>query len=201
MGKKVRTNRQIQAAETKDRIYQAAIELLESKGFENMTISEISRKAEVSVGTFYLYFSSKTDILAEVFKQAYDFFLNEVAPLVKGKPAPQQIMEYFSKYVALNISNGVKTTKHLFSPNVKFFIQNGRAMHTILVDIVREGQARNEIRSDIPAEEVERFLFVNAWGTIFEWNLHNGKIDLKDATEKRVSLLVSALLPAPQEGG
>ena len=195
MGKKARTSRQIQAAETKNRIYQAAIELLASKGFENMTISEISRRAEVSVGTFYLYFSSKTDILAEVFKQADDFFLNEVAPLVKGKPAPQQIVEYFSQYVALNFSNGVKTTKHLFSPNVKFFIQNGRAMHTILVDIVREGQARNEIRSDIPAEELERFLFVNAWGTIFEWNLYNGKIDLKDATEKRVNLLVSALLP------
>ncbi len=195
MSEKTETNRQKQAEETKNRIYRAAIELLEHKGFENITIAEISRKADVSVGAFYLYFSSKKDILSEVFNKADIFFSRDVLPLLSGKTAPEQIIEYFIQYVNLNLENGVETTKHLFSPNVTFFIQKERPMHDILVGIIRKGQEKGELRTDVTPDELERLLFVNAWGTIFEWNLHNGKFDLKSTMEKRMGIMLSTLLP------
>src|SRR5512146_3299116 len=46
-------SRQEKAHETKNRIYTAAIELMDRKGFENVTVADISKKAGVSVGAFY----------------------------------------------------------------------------------------------------------------------------------------------------
>jgi AcrR family transcriptional regulator len=57
------TKRQIKANETRDRIYQTALELLETQGYETIRIEDICQKAGVSIGSFYNYFSSKNDIL------------------------------------------------------------------------------------------------------------------------------------------
>ena len=61
MAKQANTKRQEQARETKNRIYNSAIELMEKEGFDNITIADIREKAGVSVGAFYHYFASKND--------------------------------------------------------------------------------------------------------------------------------------------
>jgi AcrR family transcriptional regulator len=47
-------------------IIEAARELFASQGYEDTTIAEIAREAGVAVGTVYLYFANKHDILVEV---------------------------------------------------------------------------------------------------------------------------------------
>lgn len=44
-------------------IVQAAWELFGEKGFDATTIDDMTERAGLSHGTFYLYFSSKEDIL------------------------------------------------------------------------------------------------------------------------------------------
>ena len=78
MTKKTLTKRQEKAIETKNRIYNAAINLMDRKGFEKITITDISKKAGVSVGAFYHYFKSKNDILAEIFRKADEYFSTQV---------------------------------------------------------------------------------------------------------------------------
>ena len=66
--KKRLTKRQIQANDTRNRVYKTALELMETKGLNNTSIEEISMKAGVSVGTFYNYFKSKDDILVDIYR-------------------------------------------------------------------------------------------------------------------------------------
>jgi len=49
--------------ERKNEILTVAMELFNSKGYENTSVSEIVRKVGVSQGTFYNYFQSKEDVL------------------------------------------------------------------------------------------------------------------------------------------
>ncbi|WP_259596222.1 TetR/AcrR family transcriptional regulator [Clostridium botulinum] len=69
------TKRQIQAINTKNKIYNIATNLMQKEGYDNITIQNICEKAEVSVGSFYHYFESKNDILIELYKKADHFFL------------------------------------------------------------------------------------------------------------------------------
>jgi AcrR family transcriptional regulator len=49
----------------RDAIYDSAIELFEAKGFDETTVEEIAQAAGVSRASFFRYFSSKDDLLAQ----------------------------------------------------------------------------------------------------------------------------------------
>jgi TetR/AcrR family fatty acid metabolism transcriptional regulator len=193
--KKKITRRQEKAIETRNRIYRAAIELMDRKGFEKITIADISKKAAVSVGAFYHYFKSKNDILAEIFYKADEYFSSEVLPVLKvdTKSVPNKLIEYFDYYAKFNISSGVEMTQQLFNPKIKFFIKKGRPMLTILQDLISEGQEKQEIRTDATPEELARFLLILARGIVFEWSLYEGRYDLRATMRKYVEVLVSTL--------
>jgi AcrR family transcriptional regulator len=197
MARKTPTKRQEKAAETKNRIYAAAIELMDRKGFEGITIADISKKAGVSVGAFYHYFDSKNDILAEIFRKADEYYSTRVLPALKvntnTKSVPNLIVEYFDYYAKFNIASGVEMTQNIFNPKIKFFIKKGRPMHAILEDLIRNGQERHEIRSNASPEELARFLFILARGIVFEWSLYEGRYDLKATMHKYIKILVSTL--------
>lgn len=193
MAKKPLTKRQVKAVETKNRIYNAAIDLMDRKGFEKLTIVDISKKAGVSVGAFYHYFKSKNDILAEIFRKADEYFSTQVISSLNKKSIPDQIIEYFDYYAKFNVSSGVEMTQQLFNPKIKFFIKKDRPMLTILQDLIRKGQEKKEIRADIGLEELTRFLFVLARGVVFEWSLYEGRYDLEATMHKYIETLVSTL--------
>jgi len=195
MAKKAVTRRQAQAIETANRIYAAAIELMDRKGFERLTIADISRRAGVSVGAFYHYFRSKDDILAEIFRRADEYFLTQVVGDLSQPAIQEQIVAYFDHYARFNAASGVEMTQQLFNPKVKLFVQKGRPMQTILQDLIRKGQERKEIRCDARPEELARLLFVMARGVVFEWSLYDGGYDLEATMHKYMQTLVSTLGP------
>lgn len=61
--------------ETKRYIKEALTLLLRDKGFEDITISDITRKAGINRGTFYLHYQDKYDMMAflkeEILEQLY----------------------------------------------------------------------------------------------------------------------------------
>ncbi|MEL7571009.1 MAG: TetR/AcrR family transcriptional regulator, partial [Eubacteriaceae bacterium] len=72
------TSRQAQAIKTKNKILKTAIDMMQKKGFDNITIKGISKNAGVSVGSFYYYFNSKDDILLDIFHKADDYFSENI---------------------------------------------------------------------------------------------------------------------------
>ena len=193
MAKKSLTKRQEQALETKDRIYSAAIDLMDREGFENITIADISQQAGVSVGAFYHYFTSKNDILAEIFHKADEYFSTQVISGLKTGSTPKKIVEFFDHYAKFNVSSGMELTQQLFNPKIKFFIKKDRPMLTLLEDLIQEGQERKEIQADEDPEELSRFLFVVARGIVFEWSVYDGSYNLEALMHKYMERVVSTL--------
>lgn len=63
-------SRQAQSKETKNRILASAKMLFESKGFEEVTIEEIAREAQVSAPSIYSIFQSKRGVLLGLMDEA-----------------------------------------------------------------------------------------------------------------------------------
>jgi AcrR family transcriptional regulator len=193
MENRTNTTRKEQAEETRNRIYTSAIELMEEKGFGNFTIEDISKKAGVSVGAFYHYFDSKNDILADIFYRADEYFSTKVVTSLSRSSILEQIVEYFDYYAQFNVASGVETTQQLFNPKIKFFIEEERPMLKILEDLINKGQEKNEIRGDMDAKELVRYLLVMARGIVFEWSLYDGNYDLEAKMNKYMEILVSTI--------
>lgn len=59
--------RQLQAAETRERMLQASAAVFAERGYQAASVGAITAKADTAHGTFYLYFRNKDDAFAQVF--------------------------------------------------------------------------------------------------------------------------------------
>ncbi|MGK6353985.1 TetR/AcrR family transcriptional regulator [Sphingomonas sp. DT-207] len=85
-GKEPRTAR---GRRTLRAILDAAAEEFGEKGFHEGSISGITRRAGVALGSFYTYFDSKDDVFRALVRDMSDQVREHVAPALKG--APDQI--------------------------------------------------------------------------------------------------------------
>ena len=76
--------RQARAAETRKRIVATAKKLITENGFENVSIEEIAKEAEVSTGSFYTYFKKKEDVIEELNQLSF-YRLAEITNEMKDK--------------------------------------------------------------------------------------------------------------------
>lgn len=91
--------RQDRSRRTAERIVAAALELLDSKGFEDMSVAEIAARAGVSVGGFYARFPGKDALLdflnVDVFDRLVTACRERLAPdAVAGRGAREVIARY-----------------------------------------------------------------------------------------------------------
>jgi AcrR family transcriptional regulator len=73
------------AEDTRRRICDAALELFREKGFEQTTMRDIARKAEVALGAAYYYFASKEAIVLEFYRQMQEASHETILEAMQGK--------------------------------------------------------------------------------------------------------------------
>jgi AcrR family transcriptional regulator len=88
---------------TRELIIQSAREVFEDKGFLDTRIADIAACAEVSVGTFYVYFQTKDEVFREIIAQVAEdqFQATRVPDDFPGDPAARieyTIRQYLRSY-------------------------------------------------------------------------------------------------------
>jgi len=189
------TKRQQQAIDSKNNIYTTALRLMESEGYEQITVERISRKAGVSIGAFYHHFSSKNDILVELFREADIFFVEKVVNAIKGEHGIDKIMSYFQHFAKFYRHYGVDIIKALYTTQNDLFAQRDRVIVTLLQDIVSRGVEKGELVADMTSEEITDLLFCTARGVAYKWCVANGKFELDEVMLKYIALILKALRP------
>ena len=189
------TNRQIQAINTRNNIYNAAVKLLETTGYQNIRIEDICKQAGVSVGSFYTYFNSKNDILVEIFNRADDYFRDEVSKSLNNPSILDKILDYFDYYAKYNESLGIEMVKQLYNFHNKMFITEGRYMQQLLNEIISEAQKNECLSSDIPNEEITKQLFVVARGVVYDWCLYEGEYNIRQTLKSFIKRMLVTFQP------
>lgn len=90
-----------------NRIYQAAIKVVNSDGFQGSSMSKIAKEADVSAATIYLYFENKDDMIKKLFihlksKMGHSYF-SEESDLSSSKGTFRTIWLNHYQYVMENM--------------------------------------------------------------------------------------------------
>ena len=82
----------------RDEFIDAAQRLIQSRGYEQMSVQDVLDDLGASKGAFYHYFDSKADLLTAVVDQIIDGAIGVVAPMVAdpGLTAPEKFQRVFS---------------------------------------------------------------------------------------------------------
>ncbi|MBQ8264334.1 MAG: TetR/AcrR family transcriptional regulator [Clostridia bacterium] len=178
-----KSSRRQQADATKRRIFDCALSLLMERGYENITIRDIVKAAEVSIGSFYHYYSSKLEVFLETYSIADDYFETVVAAELEGLSFDEKFALYFRHY-ALYASDvtGLALTKLLYSSDNKRFERGDSAgMHRVLIAILDQGLEEGLLVSDRSAAELSRFFLIAVRGLVYNWCTCDGGYDLAEA--------------------
>jgi len=176
---------------TKKLLREALIALIEERGFEAITVGELTERAMVSRAAFYRNYQDKYDLVERIFEEAMSTLLNAVGELGQEHPPEiwvtffEHIAEYERLYRALMGSKG--------SP---WFV---RKMRAALSDLIKE-RGRLPHGPDASARPAHTFsdefvpdlvstMFVEA----ITWWLEHGRPYTPKEIATRSALLASAL--------
>ena len=140
----------------KDQILQAAERTFAQKGYQEATISDVAREAKVSDATIYEYFTSKEELL----------FLIPGATARRGKENLEHVLRFIRSsadkirafiYDHLNFYQNhpdyASVSMLILKPNRKFLeteaYKDVQELSRILLQVIKEGMARGEFRSEI----------------------------------------------------
>ncbi|MGB9303624.1 MAG: TetR/AcrR family transcriptional regulator [Mycobacterium sp.] len=89
-GKRQTTPRAAQAAETRQRLVAAAVDLFSKKSYDDVAAGDIAKAAGVAHGLLFHYFGSKRGIYLQALREAVDQ-LDEAFSFESNLPPPQQL--------------------------------------------------------------------------------------------------------------
>jgi AcrR family transcriptional regulator len=174
---------------------EALLDLIEERGFDELTVSEIIERAMVSRTAFYRHYQDKYDLVEQIFEEALSALQNAVGELGPGMQHPpsvwvlffEHIAEYQRLYRALLGKKG--------SP---WFVRKMRAslVHLINGHAHEPGPSRQPEAdpsvfpcSDDLVPDLVSAMFVEA----ITWWLEHGKPSTPKEIATRTSLLASAV--------
>lgn len=172
-------SRKEQAQLTKKKIFDTTMRLIHKKGYSKITIREICQNAQISVGTFYLYFSSKDDILLEFYHKADQKIVFPPIPSgTKNIDYPSLICDYFSIYLSCMTETQEKELfceiyrNALVSGNNQFLNPERPLYRAVLLAL--DTAAENDFLAlpHTPSQVCQKlFLFVQSY--IYQWLTSN----------------------------
>jgi AcrR family transcriptional regulator len=177
------TKRQDQAKETRQRIYDTAMSLIGTKGFNNVTVEDICKKAGVSTGSFYNYFRSKQHIIiehtAKIDEYYQEIFSNTLINL-KGLKKLEKFLELALGYIDLNIGRHLSIVLYADALNQDYtnqsvLIDENRFLFSCLESMLHEACEEGELPVNIDIGLVVEHIGILLRGSIYNWCLYGAK--------------------------
>jgi AcrR family transcriptional regulator len=117
---------------TQKLLREALIELIEERGFDKLTVREISEQAMVSRAAFYRNYQDKYDLVEQIFAEIIEGLFTAVSETVTEHP-PRTWVSFFE-----NIAEDARLYHALLGRRGSpWFVQK---MRTMLIDLLKEYQ-------------------------------------------------------------
>jgi AcrR family transcriptional regulator len=188
------------SAETRERLFHAAMRMFAEKGFAEATVEDITNAADVGKGTFFNYFPSKEHLLIAF----SDMQLGKLERFVEAARSGHEPMRAFFRTMSQQMTADpakkpdvvrALLQANLSSESVRNVMRERNARgEKLMSEIVRIGQERGEFRRDVPAVEIARVFRQLTFGTLLLWSVY-GDDSLAERLERAIDILWNGFIP------
>lgn len=204
MNEEPMSKRKLQAAKTKRKIFEAATQLANEYGIENVSVDSIVGAAGVSKGAFYVHYESKDALIVDLVNEYtniadmdYKSFLKSLSDHKSSLDILILLAEKVAHYIENNI--GFENMRLLYISHLTKNIDTSSAMnysreiYKLFTDTLENGVREGELREDIPVESQVRHLIVAIRGVVFEWCIRYPNYNLKEQLLNHYKILLYGL--------
>lgn len=188
--------RDIQAQKTRQNIIDCMYELLSTTDYYKIRITDIAKKAGVSVGTVYVYFHSKAEIATTLVHER-NRMLTDDQRLDEGGSVAERFFEYVDGYLRMIQNDGFEFSRGITLAMIEecagrqataIFLQK-----EFIVGLIQRGVSTGELKTDRVSPDEFFDLFISSVnGTLLEWFYTRDEEELISGmtrTKKLISLM------------
>ncbi len=200
---KTKINGKTKAERTKEMIYSSALGLFRKKGFDRVTVEEITRHAGTAKGSFYTYYTTKSDIIVDAFWSIDAYYRSIESQVLAVSSGTDRLlkftdlqMQYVRDTIGCEMLKILYSNQVLFEGSDKVITDRKRFWHTFIQRIIEEGQESGELRKDLPAYDLALYFNRSIRGMFLDWNIGSDSFDLVETAHAYCSdFILKSLRP------
>lgn len=189
--------RQLSAQNTKRKLISTALELIKEKGFDAINVEDITKKAGVAKGTFYVYFKRKEDIVMEISRTPFGEIADELEQMENAELF-EKLRHYFQRFMEQVEFCGIQICRewirNVIDPNnvpetmdsKKWFYD-----YEMLENILKNS---SELKNDAPIELLTHIIISELYGMMLCWCMSDGRFEPLDWTDKFCEIQLKSIL-------
>lgn len=196
-------SRKEKAMLTKNKVFEAAIELIKEKGYDDVTVSEICEKAGVAKGTFYVHYKSKEDIVKESYYSDMSEFVLKQYKVLIPQDSDMNIKDKIGKFLLSELMFvnhvGYTMTCRVYVTNLSECISESskhyerRDFTRELKRLILEGVNQKIFETNQTVEEIFLYLESFVRGLMASWCFSNSEFDIVKKGEKYIGVILKRL--------
>jgi AcrR family transcriptional regulator len=183
------------ASQTKNKIIEAAKELIKDKGLSNVSVDDITKQAGVAKGSFYVYFKKKEDIVGEIGCMEFRY-INEELNNMNNLNIKEKLNYYAKRYKDGVLELGIEISKCWLQNNL-----NCRCKleydYSAISNIIKDAIKNNELKKDTNVSILTYKIISALYGLMLIWIMADGSIKIDDMDD--VTKFSDILIPYLEE--
>ncbi|MGH2955268.1 MAG: TetR/AcrR family transcriptional regulator [Solirubrobacterales bacterium] len=199
------------AIDRRRQILDAAIRVFARQGFHACRVSDIAREAEVAYGLVYHYFSSKEQVLNELFVERWSLLLRAIEEIDARPIPPREKLDAVAGFIIDSYRHEPELMKVIIVEVTRAANSFGRThlpeirqAYDLIAKIVRDAQANREFRDDVDPLVASMWFYgaieqlLSGW--VFEL-IPDADSDFDRAREMVVDTICEGLVYSPGRAG
>lgn len=169
-------------------------------GYEDASMAEIARRADITEGSIYRYFDNKNDLLIKVMEKWYTSRLSDYRIQLEGISGVQNRLRYMIWLHLKTVHDEPMLCRIMFKHlrddqdyRSTIVYELNRQYTRSTVDVIREGIDSGEFRTDLPLRLLRDLIFGCIEHQVWAYLRNEGDFDPEKLADEIISLLIKGI--------
>jgi TetR/AcrR family transcriptional regulator, fatty acid metabolism regulator protein len=188
--------------ETRAAIISAAMELFTTVGYENTTVRELAKMANVTPSNIYKYFSNKEDLVNTLFNDVTGELYFGLNACIEGISDTQLRLYRITEYYLDFFNKNHAAAYMIYARNILMnwreseeAFRRARVLGDVLINILKEGQIKGEVRADVNIHLIGQLYHGGLRQIMLTWLYRNEKFNLMEMAPGLAGAIYAAIAP------
>ena len=172
------------AEKTRSRLLESARRLISERGFDHVSVEDITKDSGVAKGTFYHYFECKEEVVAELSFQSIQTIIKKAIDY--DGDVRERCLYYFIELYKDASWSGVRLVRQWMKETMEAETPDSRTRecldgirNTVMdIFVTGLGKGKGELRADAPLDMLSKLLMSHFFGVLTIWCMMNGEWDI-----------------------
>lgn len=172
------------AEKTRSRLLESARRLISERGFDHVSVEDITKDSGVAKGTFYHYFECKEEVVAELSFQSIQTIIKKAIDY--DGDVRERCLYYFIELYKDASWSGVRLVRQWMKETMEAETPDSRTRecldgirNTVMdIFVTGLGKGKGELRADAPLDMLSKLLMSHFFGVLTIWCMMNGDWDI-----------------------